>query len=157
MSRPDVISCDTCGKSVRVAIGGRVPRFCGDTCRKVSYGGECIDCGARTGAVVKGKPYERCKACACAVGRPTTVGAKRRADILRFINAHIGDYGYPPTVREIGAAVGLDSTSTTHAHLAILVNGGLLNAPPTVGASRTVVLTGKARDLLAADERLVAA
>ena len=46
--RPATIRCQTCGIDVTVALrGGRVPRFCGDRCRKDSYAGECVDCGAK--------------------------------------------------------------------------------------------------------------
>ena len=41
----------------------------------------------------------------------------RQQEILAFVNAHVDEHGYPPTVREIGQAVGLTSPSTVHAHL----------------------------------------
>src|SRR5882724_5100655 len=44
----------------------------------------------------------------------------RQAAILDFVSSHCANYGYPPTVREIGLAVGLASPSTVHGHLAKL-------------------------------------
>ena len=44
----------------------------------------------------------------------------RQREILEFVNSHVDQHGYPPTVREIGGAVGLTSPSTVHAHLARL-------------------------------------
>ena len=51
--------------------------------------------------------------------------------ILDFIKAEIEDKGYPPSVREICAAVGLRSTSTVHAHLNQLEAQGLIRRDPT--------------------------
>lgn len=45
--------------------------------------------------------------------------SKRQLDILRFIKAEVKSKGYPPSVREIGEAVGLASSSTVHGHLAV--------------------------------------
>lgn len=50
----------------------------------------------------------------------------RRQDILDFINLTIRQRGYPPTVREIGDAVGLKSSSTVHFHLNVLQKMGLI-------------------------------
>ena len=50
----------------------------------------------------------------------------RQREILAFVNDHSAQHGYPPTVREIGKAVGLHSSSTVHAHLANLEKIGLL-------------------------------
>jgi repressor LexA len=50
----------------------------------------------------------------------------RQHEILTFVNDYAGRNGYPPTVREIGQAVGLASSSTVHAHLANLERLGLL-------------------------------
>src|SRR6201999_274010 len=44
---------------------------------------------------------------------------------------HCRDTGYPPTVREIGMAVGLASPSTVHAHLAKLESAGHIKRDPT--------------------------
>ena len=57
--------------------------------------------------------------------------SERQAAILEFISRHCRDTGYPPTVREIGFAVGLASPSTVHAHLAKLESGGHIKRDPT--------------------------
>lgn len=56
---------------------------------------------------------------------------KRQKEIFDFIRRYASRYGYPPTVREIGKAVGLTSSSTVHAHLANLERVGLLRRDPT--------------------------
>ena len=60
----------------------------------------------------------------------TTLTGKRR-QILDFIAAQLRERGYPPSVREIGEAVGLTSSSTVHAHLATLQRQGYLRRDPT--------------------------
>lgn len=60
----------------------------------------------------------------------TELTGKRR-EILDFITAQIRDRGYPPTVREVGEAVGLTSSSTVHAHLKTLQRQGYLRRDPT--------------------------
>ena len=44
----------------------------------------------------------------------------RQIEVLRYIHEQVSQKGYPPTVREIGEAVQLSSTSTVHGHLARL-------------------------------------
>jgi repressor LexA len=61
---------------------------------------------------------------------PTTLTARQR-EILETIEAHQRDRGFPPSVREIGEAVGLTSPSTVHAHLASLQRLGYLRRDPT--------------------------
>ena len=56
---------------------------------------------------------------------------KRQQEIFDFIKRYSASYGYPPTVRDIGKAVGLASSSTAHAHLANLERIGLLRRDPT--------------------------
>jgi repressor LexA len=56
---------------------------------------------------------------------------KRQQEIFDFIKRYSAKYGYPPTVRDIGKAVGLASSSTVHAHLANLERVGLLRRDPT--------------------------
>jgi repressor LexA len=56
---------------------------------------------------------------------------KRQKEIADFIKQYGARYGYPPTVREIGKAVGLASSSTVHAHLANLEKYGILKRNPT--------------------------
>jgi repressor LexA len=55
----------------------------------------------------------------------------RQRAILEYVREYIEQHGYPPTVREIGEAVGLRSPSTVHAHLAQLERAGLLRRDPT--------------------------
>ncbi len=56
---------------------------------------------------------------------------KRQKEIFDFIRRYADKTGYPPTVREIGKAVGLHSSSTVHAHLANLEKIGLLRRDPS--------------------------
>jgi repressor LexA len=56
---------------------------------------------------------------------------KRQQEIFEFIKRYSAKYGYPPTVRDIGKAVGLASSSTVHAHLANLEKLGLLRRDPS--------------------------
>jgi repressor LexA len=55
---------------------------------------------------------------------------KRQREIFEFIRKYSAKYGYPPTVRDIGKAVGLASSSTVHAHLSNLEKIGLLRRDP---------------------------
>ncbi|HEY9578225.1 MAG TPA: transcriptional repressor LexA [Pseudobacillus sp.] len=57
--------------------------------------------------------------------------SKRQQDILDFIKLEVKAKGYPPSVREIGEAVGLASSSTVHGHLARLESKGLIRRDPT--------------------------
>jgi repressor LexA len=56
---------------------------------------------------------------------------KRQQEIYDFIRKYSAKYGYPPTVRDIGKAVGLASSSTVHAHLANLEKVGVLRRDPS--------------------------
>jgi repressor LexA len=56
---------------------------------------------------------------------------KRQQEIFDFIKKYSAKYGYPPTVRDIGKAVGLASSSTVHAHLSNLEKVGLLRRDPS--------------------------
>ena len=60
----------------------------------------------------------------------TELTGKRR-EILDFIAAQLRERGYPPSVREIGEAVGLTSSSTVHTHLTTLQRQGYLRRDPT--------------------------
>jgi repressor LexA len=55
----------------------------------------------------------------------------RQQEILDYIVSTVGDRGYPPSVREIGEAVGLSSPSTVHSHLSALVKAGHLRRDPS--------------------------
>ncbi|HZN87636.1 MAG TPA: transcriptional repressor LexA [Thermoleophilaceae bacterium] len=56
---------------------------------------------------------------------------KRQQEIFDFVRSYGSEHGYPPTVRDIGKAIGLTSSSTVHAHLANLEKLGLLKRDPT--------------------------
>mgnify|MGYP001602803583 CR=1 FL=1 len=62
---------------------------------------------------------------------PESPLTERQSQILEFIDQAIRDNGYPPTVREIGQAVGLNSPSTVHNHLNTLQDRGYLRRDPT--------------------------
>jgi repressor LexA len=68
----------------------------------------------------------------------------RQQEIWDFLVEYVDAHGYPPTVREIGEAVGLASPSTVHAHLANLERAGLLKRDPT--KPRALELVGRERD-----------
>jgi repressor LexA len=67
----------------------------------------------------------------------------RQQEIWDFLVDYVDRHGYPPTVREIGDAVGLASPSTVHAHLANLERAGLLRRDPT--KPRALELSGRGR------------
>jgi repressor LexA len=78
--------------------------------------------------------------------------SKRQREIFDFVVKYADKHGYPPTVREIGEAVGLASPSTVHAHLANLERAGLLKRDPTkpralevVGRERSSAASAPAR------------
>jgi repressor LexA len=75
----------------------------------------------------------------------------RQQEIWQFLVEYVDDHGYPPTVREIGDAVGLASPSTVHAHLANLERAGLLRRDPT--KPRAIELVGRRHS----EERAVSA
>jgi repressor LexA len=79
---------------------------------------------------------------------------KRQQEIFTFIKRYASKYGYPPTVREIGKAVGLASSSTVHAHLANLEKYGVLRRDPT--KPRAIeLLFDKAKRAVAPDEGML--
>jgi repressor LexA len=67
----------------------------------------------------------------------------RQREIWSFLVDYVDRHGYPPTVREIGEAVGLASPSTVHAHLANLERAGLLRRDPT--KPRALELVGRVK------------
>ncbi|QIL46660.1 transcriptional repressor LexA [Vagococcus coleopterorum] len=77
----------------------------------------------------------------------------RQTDILKFIHAQVEEKGYPPTVREIGEAVELSSTSTVHGHLSRLEKKGLLQRDPT--KPRAIELTPQALELIGIQEKTI--
>ncbi len=69
---------------------------------------------------------------------------QRQREIYDFVVRYADRHGYPPTVREIGGAVGLASPSTVHAHLANLERLGLLRRDPT--KPRAIELLDRVRE-----------
>jgi repressor LexA len=67
----------------------------------------------------------------------------RQREVYEFLTRYVDARGYPPTVREIGEAVGLASPSTVHAHLANLERAGYLRRDPT--KPRALELVGRDR------------
>jgi repressor LexA len=74
----------------------------------------------------------------------------RQQEIWQFLVDYVDRHGYPPTVREIGEAVGLASPSTVHAHLANLERAGLLRRDPT--KPRALDLIGHRRESRGLDQ-----
>ncbi|MCL6548328.1 MAG: transcriptional repressor LexA [Alicyclobacillus sp.] len=77
--------------------------------------------------------------------------SRRQQMILEFIRKNVRDKGYPPSVREIGEAVGLASSSTVHGHLSRLEAAGYLRRDPT--KPRAIELLGAEEATGAADPR----
>src|SRR3954468_25031267 len=75
-------------------------------------------------------------------GSPAMDLTKRQQEIFDFIKRYAAEHGYPPTVRDIGSAVGLASSSTVHAHLANLERLGMLRRDPS--KPRAIELLDKA-------------
>jgi repressor LexA len=69
--------------------------------------------------------------------------SKRQQQIYDFICTYADAHAYPPSVREIGAAVGLASPSTVHMHLKVLEDRGLIRRDPN--KPRTIEITGGER------------
>src|SRR4029079_17884808 len=70
---------------------------------------------------------------------------KRQREIFDFISRYLSRHGYPPTVREIGKAVGLHSSSTVHAHLSKLESLGVLRRDPSKPRALEVMGEGAKR------------
>jgi len=75
----------------------------------------------------------------------------RQRQILDFLTKYVDAHGYPPTVREIGEAVGLASPSTVHAHLANLERAGLIRRDPTKPRALELRREPKAAPVVEAD------
>jgi repressor LexA len=71
--------------------------------------------------------------------------SKRQREIYDFVLGYVDRHGYPPTVREIGEAVGLASPSTVHAHLANLERAGYLKRDPTKPRALEVLVGDRPR------------
>jgi repressor LexA len=66
----------------------------------------------------------------------------RQRQILNYILETVSDRGYPPSVREMGEAVGLSSPSTVHSHLSALVKAGYLRRDPSKPRAIEVIEPG---------------
>jgi len=77
----------------------------------------------------------------------------RQREILDLITSTVQRRGYPPSVREIGEAVGLSSPSTVHSHLSALVDAGFLRRDPTKPRAIEVVDPGDEYELRRAPVR----
>ena len=71
---------------------------------------------------------------------------KREKAILRFIEKQINDKGYPPSVREIGKAVGLSSTATVHTYIAKLKDKGYISKEDQKGRTLKLLKGGKSEE-----------
>jgi repressor LexA len=82
---------------------------------------------------------------------------KRQQEIFDFIKRYSAKHGYPPTVRDIGKAVGLASSSTVHAHLANLEKVGLLRRDPSKPRALELLdrVTGSVEDAIGNVRNLV--
>jgi repressor LexA len=65
--------------------------------------------------------------------------SQRQQEILSFLKSFSARNGYPPSVREIGDAVGLSSSSTVHSHLNTLENKGYIRRDPSSARALTVI------------------
>jgi repressor LexA len=74
--------------------------------------------------------------------RPDAGLSERQQEILGFLRNFIAQNGYPPSVREIGEAVGLSSSSTVHSHLNALENKGFIRRDPSSARALTVIEHG---------------
>lgn len=88
--------------------------------------------------------------------------SKRQREIYDFVVGYVDQHGYPPTVREIGEAVGLASPSTVHAHLANLERAGYVKRDPTkpralelLARDRAVASSGRARRATGREPRVL--
>ena len=72
---------------------------------------------------------------------PTSINKRERA-ILKYIEKQINENGYPPSVREIGKAVGLSSTATVHGYLAKLEEKGYIKKESQKGRTLKLLKGG---------------
>lgn len=69
-------------------------------------------------------------------------GEKIRQNILNYIIEYMTEYGYSPSVREIGEAVGLKSTSSVHTHLTRMFKEGTIETDTGIGTPRAIRVPG---------------
>lgn len=67
----------------------------------------------------------------------------RQRQVLEYIEQEVATRGYPPSVREIGQAIGLASSSTVHGHLSKLEEKGYIRRDPTKPRAIEVLLPGR--------------
>ena len=79
--------------------------------------------------------------------------SKRQTEILEYIVRQINLKGYPPSVREIGEAVGLQSSSTVHNHLTQLEQKGYIRRDPTKPRAIMVLKTNDEMDTFYEEEK----
>lgn len=76
---------------------------------------------------------------------------ERQQQVLDHIKQTVNDRGYPPSVREIGDAVGLSSPSTVHSHLNSLVEAGMIKKDPS--KPRAIMITDHPNSSAGVDRR----
>ena len=69
-------------------------------------------------------------------------GKQTRDKIMDAIVQYIEEHGYPPSVREIGAMVGLKSTASVHFHMERLFKEGRLETDADLGTPRAIRVPG---------------
>ena len=74
----------------------------------------------------------------------------KQLNVLEYIYQTVQTQGYPPTVREIGKAIGLSSTSTVHGHIDRLQKNGYLEKDPT--KPRALEITAQGLEALGIQE-----
>ena len=78
---------------------------------------------------------------------------ERQQQVLEYIRQTVAERGYPPSVREIGEAVGLSSPSTVHSHLSALVSAGAIKRDPTKPRA-IMIVAEEAVTIQAQDDRV---
>jgi len=71
--------------------------------------------------------------------KPSAILSERQQEILDFLTAFTAKNGYPPSVRDIGNAVGLSSSSTVHSHLNALEDKGYIRRDPSSARAISVI------------------
>lgn len=79
----------------------------------------------------------------------------RQVEVLKFIHQQVADRGYPPTVREIGEAVSLSSTSTVHGHLSRLEKKGFIQRDPSKPRAIELTSSGLAKIGIQDDDKKI--
>lgn len=100
--------------------------------RSMSTSNRCL-VGTAPGARLTEHPFEE----------TNQMLSDRQEQVLQFIRDTVAERGYPPSVREIGQAIGLSSPSSVHAHLNALVRSGLIRRDPS--KPRAIVVADEAR------------